>query len=182
MSESFSITLSTSSSLAATSETSQLVLARWDGSRWSTDGITCANEPSEGRVTCSVSPMPLGEFVLATSENVLYLPLLLNNSGTTDRAEIYDIARAGNTYQVYFRTYGYTAQLPGKHVHFFFDTVPPDQAGVPGSGPWFAYGGGSPFTGYGTADRPYVATRMCILVANPDHSVVQGTGNCYALP
>jgi subtilisin len=182
MGESFSITLSLSSSTVAASETSSLVLLRWDGSRWSAEGITCADEPAGVQVTCSVAPMPLGEYVLTTSENKLYLPMLLNTYRSGAYAQIYDIARAGSTYQVYFRTYGFTPQLPGVHVHFFFNTVPPDQAGVPGSGPWYVYGGSSPFTGYGTADRPYSATQMCVLVANPDHSVMQGTGNCYNLP
>ena len=50
---------------------SQQVLVRWDGNQWSTDGIACADAApargaaSNGQVTCSVSPGPLGEFVLA---------------------------------------------------------------------------------------------------------------------
>lgn len=51
-----------------------------------------------------------------------------------------------------------------------------------GSGPWFVYGGPSPFTGYGAADRPLGATRLCVLVANPDHSIILGSGNCVDLP
>ena len=35
-----------------------------------------------------------------------------------------------------------------------------------------------PFKGYKVSDRPAAATKMCILVANMDHSVIQGTGNC----
>jgi len=31
-------------------------------------------------------------------------------------------------------------------------------------------------------DRPIGAARMCILVSNPDHSVIRGTGNCVDLP
>jgi len=72
--------------------------------------------------------------------------------------------------------------MPGVHVHFFFDTVPPSQAGVPGSGPWRAYGGPSPYDGYLLTDRPPAAQKICILVANPNHSVRQNTGNCYDLP
>lgn len=68
------------------------------------------------------------------------------------------------------------------HVHFFFDTVGQANAGVPGSGPWFVYGGPSPFTGYAVSERPAGAQQMCILVANPDHSVRAGTGNCRPLP
>jgi hypothetical protein len=68
------------------------------------------------------------------------------------------------------------------HVHFFFDTVPPSQAGTPGGGPWRLYGGPSPYTEFPLAEKPAGATQMCILVAHPDHSVDQGTGNCVALP
>jgi serine/threonine-protein kinase len=67
------------------------------------------------------------------------------------------------------------------HVHFFFDTVSPEDAGVPGQGPWILYGGPSPFTGSLVTDRKD-ATQMCILVANPDHSVQPNSGNCFALP
>jgi hypothetical protein len=60
--------------------------------------------------------------------------------------------------------------------------VPPEQAGVPGSGPWYVYDGPSPFTGYGVADRPDGATKLCVLVANPGHSVILESGNCVELP
>ncbi len=68
------------------------------------------------------------------------------------------------------------------HVHFFWDSVPVSAAGVPGTGPWYVYGGSSPFTGYTVAERPPGARQLCVLVANPDHSIRPGTGNCVALP
>jgi quercetin dioxygenase-like cupin family protein len=87
-----------------------------------------------------------------------------------------------NRYIVEYETFGYSEQLPGMHVHFFFNTVPPEQAGVPGSGPWILYGGPRPFTQYTVYDRPAQATQMCALVANSDHSVQLNTGNCVDLP
>ncbi len=65
--------------------------------------------------------------------------------------------------------------------------MPQSHAGVPGSGPWQLYPPGpgtglSPFTLFTQNDRPAGATQICILVANADHSVNQGTGNCYPLP
>lgn len=99
-----------------------------------------------------------------------------------DQVRITGITLEGGAYYVNFETFNYTAQLPGMHVHFFFNTVPPEQAGVPGGGPWILYGGPSPFTQYTAADRPAGADQMCALVANPDHSVIQGTGNCWPLP
>lgn len=74
---------------------------------------------------------------------------------------------------------------PQLHVHMFFDTVPPDQAGVPGSGPWkLTWGpyGDPPFTKYGVADRPPGAMQMCSLVANSNHTVQPNSGNCVDLP
>lgn len=122
------------------------------------------------------------DFFAARRMYSVFLPLLSRNAGVTYAAAITDVALQHDRFAVYFETSGYEPRLPGQHVHFFFDTVPPEQAGVPGAGPWYAYGGPSPFTGYGLADRPPGATRMCVLVANPDHSVQLGTGNCFALP
>ncbi len=85
-------------------------------------------------------------------------------------------------YVVNFNTTNFTPNTSSNHVHFFFDTVPSTQAGVPGVGPWKLYGGSSPFTGYSPSDKPVLATHMCILVANSSHAVTQGTGNCYPLP
>jgi serine/threonine-protein kinase len=71
------------------------------------------------------------------------------------------------------------------HVHMFFDTVPPEQAGSPGVGPWkLTWGsyGDPPFTQYGIANRPADASQMCALVANPNHSVQLDSGNCVDLP
>jgi hypothetical protein len=86
-------------------------------------------------------------------------------------------------YSVEFRTFGYFSDTSSTHVHFFWNTVSPDQAGVPGNpGNWKLYGSPSPFTGYTVSERPGGATQMCVLVANPDHSVQQGTGNCVNLP
>ncbi len=97
-------------------------------------------------------------------------------------AQIDGIRLEGNRYIVDYETFGYTEALPGMHVHFFFNTVPPDQAGLPGSGPWYVWGGPRPFNGYSVSDKPAGATQMCALAANPNHSVVANSGNCVDLP
>ena len=88
----------------------------------------------------------------------------------------------GDHYVVDYETFEYTEKLPGEHVHFFFNTVSPDQAGVPGNGPWILYGGPRPFTGYKLNAKPAAATEMCALVANPNHSIQLNSGNCFPLP
>ncbi len=88
----------------------------------------------------------------------------------------------GNIYAVDYEVHNFSE---GLHVHIFFNTVPPEQAGSPGSGPWkLTWGayGNPPFTQYSIASRPPNATQMCALVANPNHSVQQNTGNCVDLP
>jgi hypothetical protein len=103
-------------------------------------------------------------------------------------ARITGISTQDGRYVVDFAAYGFEPVMPGQHVHFFFNTVPPEQAGVPGSGPWKLYPaaagqpGTSPYTGLALSDRPAGATELCILVANADHSVIPNTGNCAPLP
>jgi len=91
------------------------------------------------------------------------------------------VNESGN-YVVEYETFGYTEQLPGQHIHFFFNTVPPEQAGMPGSGPWELYGGPRPFTKYTVSKKPAAATQMCALVANANHSIIPESGNCFDLP
>jgi serine/threonine protein kinase len=91
---------------------------------------------------------------------------------------------SSNYYVVDYEVHNFPSS-PQLHVHMFFNTVPPEQAGAPGSGPWkLTYGqyGDPPFRQYTVANRPANATQMCSLVANPNHSVQLGTGNCVDLP
>jgi len=85
-------------------------------------------------------------------------------------------------YVVDYETFGFTPVFPGEHIHFFFNTVPRDQAGPPGMGPWFRYGGPWPFTNAIASDRPLNASALCVLVANPDHTPQPDSGNCWPLP
>lgn len=137
-----------------------------------TQAPTATNEPT-------IAPSPTTEPTLAPTEPP---PPTDTPQPEGEQVRITGITLEGGVYYVSFETFNYTPALPGMHVHFFFDTVPPEQAGVPGGGPWILYGGPSPFTQYTEADRPAGAGQMCALVANPNHSVIQGTGNCWALP
>lgn len=87
-----------------------------------------------------------------------------------------------NQYVVDYETFEFKVSPTGQHVHFFFDNVRLENAGQPGSGPWKNYSGPNPFTGYGPVNRPKDASLLCILVANPNHSIVPRTGNCFPLP
>jgi hypothetical protein len=122
----------------------------------------------------------LNSYVL---DQQIFLPLVTKDYPSADlAARITNITIDGSDYVVEFETFNYNPQPSGQHVHFFFDTVPPEEAGVPGSGPWQLYEFSTPFRGYEVVDRPPGASQMCILVANPNHSVQANTGNCFHLP
>jgi len=88
-------------------------------------------------------------------------------------------------YVVDYETHNYPEDQPSMHVHMFFNTVPPEQAGSPGAGPWkLTWGpyGAPPFIQYGPPNRPPDATQMCALVANANHTILLNSGNCIDLP
>ena len=97
------------------------------------------------------------------------------------QVRIRSITLEGSTYVVEYETFEYM-EGPDMHIHFFWDTVAPEQAGSPGSGPWALYRGPRPFTQYTTGNQPGGATQICALVANANHSVIADSGNCYDLP
>jgi hypothetical protein len=111
-------------------------------------------------------------------------PVPASPTPDTPYVVITGIGLDGNTYVVDYEVHNFP-ESPQLHVHMFFDTVPPENAGAPGSGPWeLTWGpyGDPPFRKYGVANRPGGAIQMCSLVANPNHSVQMGTGNCVDLP
>ncbi len=67
------------------------------------------------------------------------------------------------------------------HIHFFFNTVSPEQAECQAAVRVFIWRS-TPFTGYTTSNRPAQATQLCALVANANHTVIQESGNCFDLP
>jgi hypothetical protein len=113
-------------------------------------------------------------------------------TGASGRGSIIDgITIQDGRYVVQFRTAGFDPDInggpQGHHVHFFFDSVPPELAGTNGvgnNGDWKIYDKPNPFTGYLVSDLATHAgsKKMCILVADAQHAVEQNTGNCVTLP
>jgi uncharacterized repeat protein (TIGR01451 family) len=178
------ITLTYAQSDVTGLDESLLTVHYWEGNSWSRSGVTCERDVQANRVSCHIPRPPMTAYALLEGRSTLYLPFITNGAMAAPAlsATITGITLVGNQYHVSFQATGFTPDIMHTHVHFFFNTVPPEQAGVPGSGPWYVYGGGSPFTGYGVADRPQAATQLCVLVANHDHTVILGSGNCVNLP
>ena len=149
------------------------------------------------------APTPTATLSLATSTNSPTLPVVLVASETSlpiatptettvpltptptgPYVVITGIRLENNVYVVDYEVHNFP-ESPSLHVHMFFNTVPPEQAGSPGNGPWkLTWGayGDPPFTQYGPSNRPANATQLCSLVANPNHTVILNTGNCVDLP
>ncbi len=87
-------------------------------------------------------------------------------------------------YVVEYETFEFTESWDGQHVHFFYNTTPQEEAGKPTEpkGKWWAYGGPRPFVGFNVSARPELASQICVLVANLDHTVQLDTGNCVTVP
>ena len=97
-----------------------------------------------------------------------------------------------------FEATGYTPELEPiqDHIHFYFDTaIDGDErnAGMAGSGgDWRLWDAPNPFTatggdggrpGFTLAEAQAIdATQLCALVADVNHEVYVGTGNCIDLP
>lgn len=138
-----------------------------------TETVAVVVEPPQETPTFTLTPEPT---VIPTDT------VVPTNTFPALYVQIVNITLNGNQYVVEYETYGFTEQLPGMHIHFFFNTVTPEQAGMPGSGPWYLYGGPRPFSKYSVGDKPSAATQMCALVANANHSIILGSGNCVDLP
>jgi hypothetical protein len=143
-------------------------------------GYKTVDRPAEATELCVLVTNP-DHSVILESGNCMPLP----EGGATSEfsAQITQVTfdEQGN-YVTDYVTQGFTEQLPGMHLHFFFNTVPPEEVGMNGGGNRLMYGGPSPFRGYKSTDRPAEATQLCVLVTNPDHSVILESGNCFPLP
>jgi hypothetical protein len=147
--------------------------AWWNVTNPQQSGSTCWLPVAATQVSGDISKLPLVEGPqLPSGTPPVDLSVEIRHIGLDDQGR----------YVVDFETTGFTAQLPGTHIHFFFDTVPPEQVGISGESLRLIHGGPPPFTGYTAADRPAEAGQMCALVANPDHSVLPDSGNCMMLP
>lgn len=95
---------------------------------------------------------------------------------------IIGVAIEGDHYLVEYETIGFIESSSGRHIHFFYNNITPQDAGFPGPGPWFMHPGPRPFRDARIADRPAGASQICALAAEPDHRTLPDSGNCMNLP
>jgi hypothetical protein len=88
----------------------------------------------------------------------------------------------GDQIIVDYETVGFIENANGRHIHFYFNTIKPEDAGKPGQGPWVMYPGPRPFRSLTLKDIPPGATQICGVVANVDHTIFLNSGSCLDLP
>jgi hypothetical protein len=118
-------------------------------------------------------------------------------SGSGRCAAIDAIRISGDHYVADYTVEGFDPITPDNgggggdhHVHLFFDTTSPEDAGTGSATPgrWTEWdrsdaGGALSFDEATVADAHDLgAHRLCILVADAHHGVEQGSGNCVDLP
>lgn len=146
-------------------------------------GTTSPTEPAiiNNTESVSVATEVISE---VPTETPTETPIPATPTPSTPYVEITDIRLEAGVYVVDYGVHNFP-DGSNLHVHIFFNSVPPEQAGSPGSGPWkLSWGsyGDPPFTQYILSNRPANATQMCALVANPNHSIQLNSGNCVDLP
>jgi serine/threonine protein kinase len=139
------------------------------------DGYASSDRPVGATELCAIVANP-NHSVIADSGNCVRLPGLPTVQITGIGLD------AQKNYVVDFGVDGFTPAYPGTHIHFYFNTFTLDQVGIGGDANRRAWGAPPPFNGYTAADRPEGATMLCAVVADPNHSVLAGSGNCFPLP
>ena len=138
-------------------------------------GYTAAERPEGATELCAIVANP-NHTVVLNSGNCYHLPDVLEVQITHITVD------AEGRYVVDYVAYGFEPEWPGTHVHFYFDTVSPEELGQQGQSTNYSHGGHSPYTGYSTADRPEGATQLCAIVATEQNEHLPGSGNCFPLP
>jgi hypothetical protein len=96
----------------------------------------------------------------------------VNAAGAT--VTIINIQNVGTRYSVDFTPSGYTPTQGGIHTHFYYNTEANSVMDKMFSGP-------SPYS-LDTTTKPAGATQLCAIVAEANHAVIAGSGNCFDLP
>jgi serine/threonine protein kinase len=132
--------------------------------------------------TPAPTTVPVQAADASTATNPAPVPAATSIPADKPYIQITNITIQNDRYVVEYKVFNYTEDLSGTHEHFFFNTVPPDQAGMPSKAQWVLFGGPAPFRGFTIYNRPAGASQMCALVANANHTVQLDSGNCYNLP
>jgi actin-like ATPase involved in cell morphogenesis len=159
-------------------------------------GAYLISASSGGSPSTAESPEPSPETTPETTADN-QTPAFDCTSASGRCAFITDLALEGDRYVANYVTKGFDPLIfvdgeqgteDDKHVHFFFDTTEPGNAGTNGNPPGFwkiwdrLLGGGElRFDDLTVADAGD-ATQMCVAVADHGHGVEGDSGNCVNLP
>lgn len=159
-----------------------------------TDAATSSTPTTEPSTSSSspVSVVPTGAPTTAATTTTT-VPITCGASGRC--AGITGVRRDGDTIVVDYQVQGFDPSLAGAtedhHMHFFYDTVPFEKAGVPNSGPWIVWdrasgGGQLVFTGFTFSNinqyKGAGATAICVAIADHRHTIELDTASCMDLP
>ncbi len=180
-----------------------LALGGDDKKESATTQPSVADTTESVETTPETSPITQPDDTVLTTEPVVIPPTDAPTTSTTDPqtcgaenlcAGITSIVAQGDVWAVTYEVRGFDPLIGGAgthHMHFFYDTVKTEDAGMPGAGPWVVWdrpqaGGDLVFDVFHVDttrdDGGTGATAICIAVANSNHSIQQDTASCVPLP
>ena len=151
---------------------------------------SATSPPATATNTSTEAPPPTATYTTAPTKTATPTdtPIPEPYVGISRISVMLDSLGAPSNFSIEYTTENFTESRTEYHIHFFFNTVMPENAGKPGTGPWELYYGPSPFTRMQVNARPANATQICALVANSDHTLYYpasgelNTGNCWDIP
>ena len=147
-------------------------------SRYITDsqfaGNTMCDNPTNSSQASSNNSSQVSSLAQSSANSSTQVSSLTQSSATNYQVRIDNIAIVGTNYQINFTPTGYTPTVGGMHTHFYYDTEANTVMNKMVSQP-------SPYI-LAQSTKPAMATKLCSIVSNPDHSIIPNSGNCVDLP
>ncbi len=109
-----------------------------------------------------------------SSSSVSSSSRISSSSTVLPSVQITNVSIVGSQFQITFVPNNYVPTLGGIHTHFYYNTELNTVVNK-------MYSGSSPYF-LDLSTKPLNATQICSIVANPDHTVLAGSGNCFTLP
>ncbi len=132
--------------------------------------INAGSTVSGGQVSIDDGGAPLSQ---STSANYSAKDSVSDVSGFTSKISNVLKSSSGSGFVVFFDTTGFVNGDNGVYSRFYFDTE--SQATTDKN-----HFGGSPFV-IPLSLKPEAATQICVVVAKPDNSIIENSGNCEDL-
>ena len=96
--------------------------------------------------------------------------------------QLTNIREEDGNYVIDYRIVGFALAPIGVHLHFYFNNITENDAGIGGTGPYIEYDGLPPFVYEAPDETPFGATQVCAVMAGRLHQIRPGSSSCIDIP